>query len=71
MFYGGIDVAKYRHEVCLLDDAGNVVLQMHIDNNQKGMNKFLQALERLDIEPDSVKFCLEATDITGSPFTAT
>lgn len=27
MIYGGVDVAKYRHEVCLVDDAGDVVLQ--------------------------------------------
>ncbi|KUK10452.1 MAG: Uncharacterized protein XD50_0531, partial [Clostridia bacterium 41_269] len=26
MFYGGVDVAKYCHEVCLVDDAGDVVL---------------------------------------------
>ncbi len=57
MFYGGVDVAKYCHEVCLVDDAGDVVLQMHMDNNQRGMNKLLQALERLGIEPDGVKFC--------------
>jgi len=61
MIYGGVDVAKYHHEVCLVDDAGDVVLQMHMDNNQRGMNKLLQALERLGIEPDGVKFCLEAT----------
>lgn len=61
MIYGGVDVAKYRHEVCLIDDAGDVVLQMHMDNNQRGMDKLLQALERLGIEPDGVKFCLEAT----------
>jgi transposase len=52
MIYGGIDVAKHRHEVCLVNDAGDVVLQTHTDNSQKGLNKLLQALERLGIEPD-------------------
>jgi len=61
MIYGGIDVAKHRHEVCLVNDAGDVVLQMHIDNSKRGLNKLLHALERLGIEPDGVKFCLEAT----------
>jgi len=61
MIYGGVDVAKYRHEVYLVNDAGDVVLQMHMDNNQRGMDKLLQALARLGIEPDSIKFCLEAT----------
>jgi hypothetical protein len=28
MIYGGIDVAKYHHEVCLVDDVGDVILQM-------------------------------------------
>ncbi len=68
MIYGGIDVAKHRHEVCLVNDAGDVVLQMHIDNSKRGLNKLLHALERLGIEPDGVKFCLEALDITGSLF---
>lgn len=61
MIYGGIDVAKYRHEVCLVNDTGDVVLQMYIDNNQSGMDKLLQTLERLSIEPNDIKFCLEAT----------
>jgi len=28
MFYGGIDVAKYRHEICIVDESGNVILQI-------------------------------------------
>jgi len=71
MFYGGIDVAKHSHEVCLVNDSGDIVLRMHLDNNHKGMNKLLQALERLGLKPDDVKFCLEATAITGSLSTAT
>lgn len=61
MIYGGIDVAKYSHEVCLVNESGDIVLKIHIDNNHKGMNKLLQALERLGLKPDDVKFCLEAT----------
>lgn len=47
MIYGGIDVAKHSHEVCLVNDSGDIVLRMHLDNNHKGMNKLLQTLERL------------------------
>ncbi|KUK31168.1 MAG: putative transposase [Thermoanaerobacterales bacterium 50_218] len=61
MIFGGIDVAKSRHEVCLVNDAGDVILQIHVDNNQKGMDRLLRALGRLNIKPDDVKFCLEAT----------
>jgi len=27
MFYGGIDIAKYQHEVCIVNEGGNVILQ--------------------------------------------
>ncbi|KYO65383.1 hypothetical protein ATZ99_16170 [Thermovenabulum gondwanense] len=61
MIYGGIDVAKHSHEICLVNESGDIVLRMNMDNNHKGMNKLLQALERLGLKPDDVKFCLEAT----------
>ncbi|MCR4443150.1 MAG: transposase [Peptococcaceae bacterium] len=66
MIYGGVDVAKYRHEVCLVNDAGDVVLQMHIDNNQRGLNKLLQALERLWVSSQTVlSSAWKPPDITG------
>ena len=61
MFYSGIDVAKYRHEVCVVDESGNVVLQMFMNNTKKGLDKLLQNLNRLEIEVSNVEFCLEAT----------
>lgn len=61
MFYGGIDVAKRSHEICLTDKVGNVTLNIKVQNNQQGMNKLLRALEQLHIEPEHVQFCLEAT----------
>lgn len=57
MFYGGIDIAKRRHEVCILDESGNKVIQMHVDNSQKGFNSLLQKIR--DISP--LQFCMEAT----------
>ena len=61
MFYGGIDIAKHQHEVCILNHEGHSVLQLHVSNNQKGLDKLLKAMETLDIQVDDIKFCLEAT----------
>ena len=61
MFYGGIDVAKRSHEICLTDKVGNVTLNIKVQNNQQGMNKLLRALAQLNIEPKHIQFCLEAT----------
>ena len=35
MFYGGIDVAKYRHEICIVDESGNVILQIFVEDVYK------------------------------------
>lgn len=61
MFYGGIDVAKRSHEICLTNQAGDVALNLKVQNNQRGMDKLISALEGLDVRPDSIQFCLEAT----------
>lgn len=61
MIFCGIDVAKQRHELCLTDDAGSIILQMFIDNSQKGFKKLLQALGRLETERCGIEFCMEAT----------
>lgn len=61
MVFCGIDVAKHRHELCLADDAGMIVRQMFIENGQKGFQKLLQALDRLEIGPGGIEFCMEAT----------
>jgi transposase len=61
MLYAGIDVAKRNHEICMVNEAGDVALKMSVQNSQKGMDKFLQALKRLGAGPNNIKFCLEAT----------
>ena len=61
MFYGGIDVAKRSHEICLTDQVGDVTLSIRVQNNQRGMDKLLRALEGLGAKPENIKFCLEAT----------
>lgn len=41
MFYAGIDIAKHRHELCLVDETGKPVLQIFIENTHKGFEKLL------------------------------
>lgn len=61
MFYAGIDIAKHRHELCLVDETGKPVLQIFIENTHKGFEKLLQAINGLEVAPDGVRFCMEAT----------
>ena len=61
MFFGGIDIAKHKHEVCIINEEGDTVLNICIENKQKGLEKLLSNLQRLGIEADNCKLCLEAT----------
>lgn len=61
MIFAGIDVAKHRHELCLVDDTGSTVLQMYIYNTQKGFEKLLQALDNFNLSHEDIQFCMEAT----------
>jgi len=57
----GIDIAKHRHELCLVDRTGYTVLQMSIDNSRKGFDKLLKALDNLTLPHKDILFCMEAT----------
>ena len=61
MYYCGIDIAKHRHELSILDETGENVLSIHIANSQKGLEKLLDALKSFKIEPENILFCMEAT----------
>lgn len=61
MYYCGIDIAKHRHELSILDETGENVLSIHIANSQKGLEKLLDALKTFKIEPENILFCIEAT----------
>jgi transposase len=59
MFFCGIDVAKHKHAVLVVDDAGQVVLPaFSIDNSRIGLGKLAAALAALC---DPVVIGLEAT----------
>ena len=61
MYYCGIDIAKYRHELCLLDENGDTIISMHLDNSQKSLDQLTNALSNLGINGDNINFCMEAT----------
>ncbi len=61
MIYAGIDIAKHRHELCMIDETGKPVMQIFIENTKRGFEKLLQALKRLEATPDGIRFCMEAT----------
>lgn len=60
MLFGGIDVAKRSHEVCVINESGDCVLQMPVSNNTSGFDRLIKAIDRLT-EPAEIIFCLEAT----------
>jgi transposase len=59
MLFCGIDVAKYKHAVLVVDDRGQIVQSAFtIDNNRAGFEQLAAALTAL---PDPVTVGLEAT----------
>jgi len=61
MFFGGVDIAKNKHEICITDFEGGKVLNINIQNRKKGVHKLLDNFERLGITPENCKLCMEAT----------
>lgn len=61
MWFCGVDVAKYQHEACLLDQEGNEEFQLPFKNTREGLEKLLKAIRTLGISPEEIRFCLEAT----------
>lgn len=61
MIFVGIDISKHRHELCMVNETGKPLLQIFIENTQKGFEKLLQAINRLEVTPDEIQFCMEAT----------
>jgi len=61
MFFGGIDIAKHNHEVCVLNESGHIVLQIPIKNSSQGFDKLIKAISGLISDPSEIVFCMEAT----------
>ena len=63
MLYVGIDVAKYNHDIAVIDEFGTIVLKhMQIKNNQEGFYQLHDWLSRAVENPnDDIKIALEDT----------
>ena len=62
MFYCGIDIAKYRHEATVIDQAGAAVQEsISFANSKEGCEKLLALFQRLDISKEGLLIGMEAT----------
>ena len=62
MIYVGIDVAKDKHDCCILDaNAGKLFPTFTIQNNQSGFNKLYERLDSVAEDKSEIKVGLEAT----------
>ncbi|MGL9970309.1 IS110 family transposase [Enterococcus sp. DIV1420a] len=65
MIYIGIDVARKKHDICILDQFSTVLLDgLTITNDKAGFEAFIENVTRIQKETtdDKVTFALEATD---------
>ena len=62
MFYCGIDIAKYKHEATVIDEAGTALLDsISFANSKEGCEKLLALFERLGVSNDGLLVGMEAT----------
>ena len=62
MIYVGIDVAKDKHDCCILDDEGRKVYPIFtISNNKIGFDELLSRIEEVTTDKTEIKVGLEAT----------
>jgi len=63
MLYVGIDVAKNKHDICVLDNDGKVVVRnLQIENNREGFTRMQMVFANLTIShEDMIEVALEDT----------
>jgi len=62
MFYVGIDIAKRKHDIAIIDEEGDEILSgFHFSNSSAGFEKLLKMLAKLDVTPTNCRMALEAT----------
>ena len=60
IYYVGIDISKYKHDFCIISNAGEVIVEnSSFENNKKGFQYFLNQLK--PYEKSSVRIAFEAT----------
>ena len=65
MIYAGIDVAKDKHDCCILGSDGEKLIPIFtIPNNRSGFNEFFEKLFSVSKDVREIKVGLEATGHT-------
>jgi transposase len=60
IYYVGIDISKYKHDFCIISNAGEVIVEnSSFDNNKKGFQSFLDQLKPFN--KSDVHIAFEAT----------
>ncbi|MDD4613508.1 MAG: transposase [Synergistaceae bacterium] len=62
MFYAGIDTAKRKHEISIIDTEGRALSQnLSFTNDREGSDRILALFERLNISAKDLVIGMEAT----------
>lgn len=63
MIFVGIDVAKAKHDCCLLDDGGNTLSAFTFSNDKQGFEKLIVEISRFSCQNDlsDTRIGLEST----------
>ena len=60
IYFIGIDISKYKHDFCIISNAGEVIVEnSSFDNNKKGFQSFLDQLKPYN--KSNVRIAFEAT----------
>ena len=60
IYYIGIDISKYKHDFCIISNAGDIIVEnSSFDNNKKGFQYFLDQLKSYN--KSDVRIAFEAT----------
>ena len=60
IYYVGIDISKYKHDFCIISNAGEVIVEnSSFENNKKGFQIFLDQLKPFN--KSDVRIAFEAT----------
>lgn len=61
MYYVGIDISKYKHDCCIIDEHQNVFSRFSFDNNQSGFIKLESVIDSVSDPNSEMRIGFEAT----------
>jgi transposase len=59
MYFSGIDWADDHHDVCIIDEAGNVIVRFNIPHNRAGLDTLFEHVSNVTHLPEQIPFALE------------